>query len=116
MCLGSLRQLKEGKLIKEMGDLLKNCRQKGGQLEVFLARRLKTMPKDNVSETGDIFWKLLIYELLFLWNSLPSCNLESKEQIIIGKNGSSRLGEIDNFIPEQIAVPKVRNRCPVWRC
>lgn len=48
------------------------------QLDVFIMRRL---PKIVDKETGHpytaLYYKLLVYESLYLWNALPSCSTES---------------------------------------
>ncbi|XP_011878324.1 PREDICTED: tetratricopeptide repeat protein 39C-like isoform X2 [Vollenhovia emeryi] len=48
------------------------------QLDVFIMRR---MPKIVDKETGHpytaLYYKLLVYESLYLWNALPSCSAES---------------------------------------
>ncbi|XP_012060727.1 PREDICTED: tetratricopeptide repeat protein 39C-like [Atta cephalotes] len=52
------------------------------QLDVFIMRRL---PKIVDKETGHpytvLYYKLLVYESLYLWNALPSCSTESLREI-----------------------------------
>ncbi|XP_044253017.1 tetratricopeptide repeat protein 39C-like isoform X4 [Tribolium madens] len=56
---------------------------KGNQLDEFLSRRAKCCPSDDdeLSILPPIFWKLLVYEMLYLWNALPSCLPQNIEQI-----------------------------------
>ncbi|XP_065341993.1 tetratricopeptide repeat protein 39C-like isoform X1 [Cloeon dipterum] len=49
------------------------------QLEVFIARRTSQLPLECYTTTG---CKLLAFELLFLWNALPSCSALQLQQII----------------------------------
>lgn len=52
------------------------------QLEVFIARRTVQLGPHSYTTTG---CKLLAFELLFLWNALPSCSAQQLRQIIQGK-------------------------------
>ncbi|KAL6262169.1 tetratricopeptide repeat protein 39C-like [Pogonomyrmex barbatus] len=53
------------------------------QLDVFIMRRI---PKLVDKETGHpytiLYYRLLIYESLYLWNALPSCSTESLQGIL----------------------------------
>lgn len=55
-------------------------------MDEFLSRRSKCFPSDfdEMSALPSIFWKLLVYEMLYLWNALPSCSLENIEKIKLG--------------------------------
>ncbi|XP_071651611.1 tetratricopeptide repeat protein 39C isoform X2 [Temnothorax longispinosus] len=52
------------------------------QLDVFIMRR---MPKIVDKETGHpytvLYYKLLVYESMYVWNALPSCTKESLREI-----------------------------------
>ncbi|XP_025834093.1 tetratricopeptide repeat protein 39C isoform X1 [Agrilus planipennis] len=54
------------------------------QMETLLIRRFKKMPKrlTDIGYKTSVYWKSLVYELLYLWNSLPNCTAEVLEQII----------------------------------
>lgn len=60
---------------------------KGIQLDAFLTRRTHYCPSDTnaIQQKNLIFWKLLIFELLYLWNALPSCSDENIKIIIQGE-------------------------------
>ncbi|XP_074035957.1 tetratricopeptide repeat protein 39C isoform X1 [Leptinotarsa decemlineata] len=49
---------------------------KGTPLDQFLTKRYKFCPSDlELAEKKKvIFWKLLIFEMLYLWNALPNCD------------------------------------------
>lgn len=85
ICLGSCENVADFHSLKELRGSTTSCR--GNQLDEYLARRAKCCPLDDASmqRVNRIFWKLLIYEMLYLWNALPSCNMESIEKIIQGK-------------------------------
>ncbi|XP_076242500.1 tetratricopeptide repeat protein 39C [Calliopsis andreniformis] len=55
------------------------------QLGVFILRRA---PKLIDQETGQhytvLYYRLLVYELLYLWNAMPSCSPESLRGILLG--------------------------------
>lgn len=58
---------------------------KGTQLDAFLARRYNICIRDvAVPEKTSFFWKMLVYELLYLWNTMPSCSNESISTILNG--------------------------------
>ncbi|XP_025986523.1 tetratricopeptide repeat protein 39C [Solenopsis invicta] len=68
------------------------------QLDVFIMRRL---PKIVDKETGHpytaLYYKLLVYESLYLWNALPSCSTESLRGISHGNN--SLISNDDEYDP-----------------
>ena len=57
---------------------------KSTQLDEFLNRRWNICPTDMIilRKTTILFWKLLAYELLYLWNALPSCTKDALNIII----------------------------------
>lgn len=87
ICLGATGKIKDCLLILQFHELLKSSPQKGAQLEVFMNRRAKLFPmmNDELTTKTTSFWKMFVYELLFFWNALPSCNRINLEQIIRGK-------------------------------
>lgn len=60
---------------------------KGIQLDEFLSKRSKRCAAkyENVKQNKQIFWKLLIFEMLYLWNALPSCDGDHISKIMAGK-------------------------------
>lgn len=54
--------------------------QKEGIIEKFLMNRCSFVIPDG--ECDEIFWKLLCYEIMYLWNLLASCSTETLESII----------------------------------
>ncbi|KAJ8986120.1 hypothetical protein NQ317_005590 [Molorchus minor] len=62
---------------------------KGTQLEEFLSRRARRCPS-NLNEIRNktvLYWKLLVFEMLYLWNALPSCSRANITLIIKECNG-----------------------------
>lgn len=57
------------------------------QLEVFITRRTVQLGPVSYTTTG---CKLLAFELLFLWNALPSCSAQQLQQIIQGTEIEAR--------------------------
>lgn len=89
ICAGAA-QLDANALVLEFNEAVK-CIPKGTQLDVFLCRRQNIFMKfEFTDKRNDLFYKMLIYELLYLWNTLPSC--ETIEKIIDGKS-STKLTE-----------------------
>lgn len=86
ICSGAASEEAVDAIIAEFNELIK-CIPKGTQLDVFLTRRLNIFVTDdfNVKQRGsDLFYKMLIYELLYLWNTLPSCSSTNIDRIIDG--------------------------------
>ncbi|XP_028047607.2 tetratricopeptide repeat protein 39C [Monomorium pharaonis] len=73
------------------------------QLDIFIMRRL---PKIVDKETGHpytaLYYKLLVYESLYLWNALPSCSTESLRGILNGNNRSI-------YMPDETTPMSARN-------
>ncbi|XP_008197438.1 tetratricopeptide repeat protein 39C isoform X2 [Tribolium castaneum] len=82
ICCGSCRNSSSLTNIKEIKTGV-TLGTKGNQLDEFLSRRAKCCPSDDdeLSTLPAIFWKLLVYEMLYLWNALPSCLPQNIEQI-----------------------------------
>lgn len=59
------------------------------QLGVFILRRA---PKLIDQETGQhytvLYYRLLVYELLYLWNAMPSCSVDSLQGILLECKGN----------------------------
>lgn len=62
-----------------------NRMSKETQLGLFVLRRI---PKLLDQETGQpytiLYYRLLIYELLYLWNAMPSCSVDLLQGILLG--------------------------------
>ncbi|XP_043513139.1 SUN domain-containing protein 3-like, partial [Frieseomelitta varia] len=62
-----------------------NRMNKETQLGLFVLRRT---PKLLDQETGQpytvLYYRLLVYELLYLWNAMPSCSVDSLQGILLG--------------------------------
>lgn len=55
------------------------------QLGAFILRRVpKLVDKDTGRPYTIQYYKLLVYELLYLWNAMPSCSIESLRGILRG--------------------------------
>lgn len=80
---GAYGNLKDLSNVKEIKGILENA-PKGSQLEEFLLRRSRICPvnEEDLLRKGDVFWRLLVYELLYLWNTLPNCSRETIEAIV----------------------------------
>lgn len=72
-------------LRNEIQNIIARSCHKDTQIEKFILRRLSKIPdtaEDILKYTNEIFWKMLVYEMLYLWNSLNSCSTLALEQII----------------------------------
>nr|CAH7769322.1 unnamed protein product [Callosobruchus chinensis] len=89
ICAGACGDKEQFRLFEDISQMTRNM-PKGTQLDEFLARRAKRCP--NTVETIDakktVYWKLLVFEMLYLWNALPSCNEESISNIITEDDGA----------------------------
>lgn len=83
---GTYNNFKDSSSIRRMREVLENG-PKGTQLDEFLLRRFRICPSDDnaLMNTSAIFWRLLVYELLYLWNTLPSCTPHNIGKINVGK-------------------------------
>ncbi|XP_062712967.1 tetratricopeptide repeat protein 39C-like [Aedes albopictus] len=68
----------------EISELINRSSQKESQIEKYIYRRCQKLPKaDTESEKFDCgYWRLLVYEMLFMWNALSSCSEETLNVII----------------------------------
>lgn len=82
ICCGSCENATNYTNIKEIKTSLGNG-YRNNQLDEFLARRAKCCPSDDdeLSKLPSSFWRLLVYEMLYLWNALPSCSVENLDNI-----------------------------------
>lgn len=85
ICAGARGTFKDLTQLKELQQALENS-PKGNQLEEFLLRRYRICrtKNNNLGSSSPLFWKLLVYEMLYLWNTLPSCSPETINQIMLG--------------------------------
>ncbi|XP_058804893.1 tetratricopeptide repeat protein 39C-like [Phymastichus coffea] len=62
------------------------------QLGLFISRRSpKLIDENNERAYPPIYYKLLVYELLYLWNALPSCTTQALHSILVEcKNSHSK--------------------------
>ncbi|XP_032672032.1 tetratricopeptide repeat protein 39C-like [Odontomachus brunneus] len=59
------------------------------QLGAFILRRVpKLIDKDTGSPYTILYYRLLVYELLYLWNAMPSCSAESLRGILLECKGN----------------------------
>lgn len=55
------------------------------QLGAFILRRVpKLVNKDTGNPYTVLYYRLLVYELLYFWNAMPSCTVESLRGILLG--------------------------------
>lgn len=80
---GSNKMFSETTNVDELRNIFQTV-PKGTQLDEFLNRRYKICPLDGdvLKNLNFLYWRLLVYELLYLWNTLPSCTNENIEIII----------------------------------
>ena len=68
----------------DIEDFVNRSSQKESQIEKYILRRTRKFPVDT-NETGKfetIYWKYLVYEMLFMWNAMTSCSVESIKEIV----------------------------------
>ncbi|KAJ8971625.1 hypothetical protein NQ314_000608 [Rhamnusium bicolor] len=97
ICTGACESSSNLQVIKELHQGITGV-PKGGQLDEFLNRRVKCCPTDmeKVKSKKSIYWKLLIFEMLYLWNALPSCSKENINQIL---NDCNEISDEENDEP-----------------
>lgn len=86
ICAGACNILTEFTDIVDLQNILSNSNQKTSQLDVYLNRRVKIFPENEIElQKCDVsYWKMFTYELLYLWNALPSCSQGNLENILDG--------------------------------
>lgn len=87
VCSGCVGGMKDVAVVHEMGPLFVPG-QRGSQLEEFLGRRFRLIPKtkEALEQVDALFWKMFAYEMLYLWNTLPSCTPENIYAMLCGEN------------------------------
>lgn len=84
VCAGALGE----DITTQINELKKLMTQipKGTQLDAFLVRRYDICIRNAADSKKTFFWKMLVYEMLYLWNTMPSCSSESITVILNGIN------------------------------
>ncbi|XP_066139860.1 tetratricopeptide repeat protein 39C-like [Euwallacea fornicatus] len=82
ICCGSVGNFSNYAIFDELRKMSGTSR--SGQLDEFLTRRLKCCPKDSedAKNFSDVFFKLFVFEMLYLWNALASCSLENIDVVV----------------------------------
>lgn len=82
ICSGAIDPSNENlKSVKEkLQKIISLSSQKEGIIERFLTNRCNFIIPDDERDT--LFWKLLCYEIMYLWNLIGSCSRETIEAII----------------------------------
>ncbi|XP_053658534.1 tetratricopeptide repeat protein 39C-like [Anopheles marshallii] len=87
ICEGSFGQFSN--LVKwrtEILELINRSPQKDSQIERYIFRRSLKLPRAESGEQpkyrSSLYWKYLVFEMLFLWNTLSSCSEEQLESMV----------------------------------
>ncbi|XP_053679653.1 tetratricopeptide repeat protein 39C-like [Anopheles nili] len=88
ICEGSYGQFSN--LVKWRADILElinRSPQKDSQIERYIFRRCLKLPRAESGNlpkySSSLYWKYLVFEMLFLWNALGSCNVEQLESMVV---------------------------------
>jgi len=86
VCTGASGNLDEAiKLTQEVPALTASSHQRSTQLDTFILRRIDRFPEERDSKNFDeAYCRLLAFELLFLWNALPSCSIQHINNLLEG--------------------------------
>jgi hypothetical protein len=86
VCTGASGNLDEAiRLTQEVPALSVSSHQRSTQLDTFILRRTSRFPEERDSKNFDqAYCKLLAFELLFLWNALPSCSVQHINNLLEG--------------------------------
>uniref|UniRef100_A0A182PRV8 Tetratricopeptide repeat protein 39C n=1 Tax=Anopheles epiroticus TaxID=199890 RepID=A0A182PRV8_9DIPT len=70
----------------EILELINRSPQKDSQIERYIFRRCLKLPRVEGGEqpkySSSLYWKYLVFEMLFVWNTLSSCNVEQLESMV----------------------------------
>ncbi|KAF5284352.1 hypothetical protein FQR65_LT13569 [Abscondita terminalis] len=83
ICAGANGSPKTYDKIKEVKAFFNNV-PKNTQLDTFLLRRFTYCPLsyEETQKKDSSFWSLFVFELMYLWNTLPSCSTINIDRII----------------------------------
>jgi len=71
--------------MQEVPALSASSQQRRTQLETFILRRISYFHGERDSQNFDqAYYRLLAFELLFLWNALPSCSVQHINSVLEG--------------------------------
>ncbi|XP_052866017.1 tetratricopeptide repeat protein 39C-like [Anopheles cruzii] len=66
-------------------EMISRSPQKDSQIERYIFRRCLKLPRavsgPQTKFSTSLYWKYLVFEMLFLWNALTSCSVEQLESI-----------------------------------
>ncbi|XP_030754326.1 tetratricopeptide repeat protein 39C-like isoform X1 [Sitophilus oryzae] len=82
ICAGATRDIQSYSLFDDFQLCSGGTR--GGQLDEFLNRRFQCCPKDaeSAKKLDPLYFRLLVFEMLYLWNTLASCTTSNIQNII----------------------------------
>lgn len=82
ICAGACNGIKNVNTLNQMKSVYENS-PKLNQLGMFLSKRFALCPTADKTKLNDrTFWMFLIYDILYLWNALPSCSFANIRRII----------------------------------
>ncbi|XP_015115021.1 tetratricopeptide repeat protein 39C [Diachasma alloeum] len=92
------------------------------QLDTFVARRAVKLVDQNEGVYTPAYYKLLVYELLYLWNAMPSCSMDSLRNVIAECKNSQNdepmtglayliAGAAHSYLDEQVTAVKCFKNC-----
>ncbi|XP_076300116.1 tetratricopeptide repeat protein 39C [Lasioglossum baleicum] len=89
VCCGAIGNLDELDITYQKIRYFAKGRNRETQLGLFIQRR---SPKLVDQETGQpytvLYYRLLVYELLYLWNAMPSCTPDSLRKVLLECKGN----------------------------
>ncbi|ENN75984.1 tetratricopeptide repeat protein 39C isoform X2 [Dendroctonus ponderosae] len=82
ICIGAVQDFANFSIFAELRKSSRTSR--AGQLDDFLRRRVHCCPKDleTAKSYTSFYFKLLVFEMLYLWNALASCSREKVDLIL----------------------------------
>nr|XP_031829643.1 tetratricopeptide repeat protein 39C-like [Nomia melanderi] len=101
VCCGAIGNLKDLAMTYQKIRYFAKGKSRETQLGLFIQRRA---PKLVDQETGQpytvLYYRLLVYELLYLWNAMPSCTSESLRRVLLG----NRNNEVCDYEDDPMSV------------
>ncbi|XP_076652612.1 tetratricopeptide repeat protein 39C [Halictus rubicundus] len=96
VCCGAIGNLDDLDITYQKIRYFAKGRNRETQLGLFIQRR---SPKLVDQETGQpytvLYYRLLVYELLYLWNAMPSCTADSLRKVLLG-NRNCQLSDYED--------------------
>ncbi|XP_078044032.1 tetratricopeptide repeat protein 39C [Augochlora pura] len=94
VCCGAIGNLDNLALNYQKIRYFAKQRNRETQLGLFIQRRATKLEDQETGQPYTVlYYRLLVYELLYLWNAMPSCTSDSLRRVLLGNQSSDYEGD-----------------------